>query len=94
VPIRDRTILGRDPAGAHVVFPETDMSVSRRHCEIVYNSTAMVFELRDLGSRNGTFIVRNDGPPRRLAPDVAERVAPGAKVLVGSTTNSLVLEVD
>jgi hypothetical protein len=92
-PILDRVILGRDPARAHVVFPESDSSVSRRHCEIVFDSFGAQFEVRDLGSRNGTYVSRGAEAPRRLSPEVAERLDPGDKVLVGSPRNSLVLEL-
>jgi hypothetical protein len=92
-PILDRVILGRDPAKAHVVFPESDSSVSRRHCEIVFDSAGAQFEVRDLGSRNGTYVMRGTGAPRRLSSEVPERVAPGDTVLVGSPRNSLVLEL-
>jgi Trypsin-like peptidase domain/FHA domain len=92
-PILDRVILGRDPAKAHVVYPESDALVSRRHCEIVFDSARMQFEVRDLGSRNGTFVVRGKAASRRLVPEVPERLEPGDKVLVGSPRNSLVLEL-
>jgi Trypsin-like peptidase domain/FHA domain len=92
-PILDRVILGRDPGKAHVVFPESDTSVSRRHCEIVFDIAGAHFEVRDLGSRNGTFVVRGDDAPRRLAPEVSERVDAGDRILVGSPRNSLVLEL-
>ena len=92
-PILDRVILGRDPRKAHVVFPESDTSVSRRHCEIVFDISGAHFEVRDLGSRNGTFVVRGQDAPRRLSPEVSERVYPGDKIQVGSPRNSLVLEL-
>jgi hypothetical protein len=92
-PILDRVILGRDPRKVHVVFPESDTSVSRRHCEIIFEIQGAHFKVRDLGSRNGTFIVRGDDAPRRLAPEVSERVDPGEKILVGSPRNCLVLEL-
>ena len=47
-----------------------------------------------MGSRNGTFIANGSDPPRRLAPDVAERLAPGQYILVGSSRNRLALELD
>ena len=47
-----------------------------------------------MGSRNGTFVTNGSDPPRRLAPDVAERLAPEQYVLVGSSRNRLALELD
>ena len=93
LPILDRVILGRDPARAHVVFPEADTAVSRRHCEIVFDSAAAEFQVCDLGSRNGTFVVSDDGTSLKLSPNVSERVMAGHKLLVGSPKNTLLLEL-
>jgi|SRR5271166_5254299 len=93
LPVLDRVILGRDPGTAHLVFPSNDMSVSRSHCEISYDNVAGAFAVRDLGSRNGTFLVREGGTPRRLSPDIVERLAPGDRLMVGSPRNSLVVEL-
>jgi hypothetical protein len=93
VPISGKLILGRDPAGAQMVFPREDTAVSRQHCEIRFDSAGALFEVRDLGSRNGTFVANGSDPPRRLAPDVVERLAPGQNILVGSSRNRLVLEL-
>ena len=93
VPVSARVILGRDPTKVQIVFPSEDTAVSRRHCEIRFDSASALFEVRDLGSRNGTFIANGSDPPRRLAPDVAERLAPGQNLLVGSSSNRLVLEL-
>jgi pSer/pThr/pTyr-binding forkhead associated (FHA) protein len=93
VPVSAKVTLGRDPAKAQIVFPSEDTAVSRRHCEIRFDSAVALFEVRDLGSRNGTFIANGPDPPRRLAPDVVERLAPGQNILVGSSRNRLVLEL-
>jgi hypothetical protein len=94
VPVSARVILGRDPTKAQIVFPSEDTAVSRQHCEIRLDSTDGLFEVRDLGSRNGTFVTNGSDPPRRLAPDVAERLAPEHYILVGSSRNRLALELD
>ena len=94
VPVSARVILGRDPTRAQIVFPSEDTAVSRQHCEIRLDSADGLFEVRDLGSRNGTFVTNGSDPPRRLAPDVAERLAPEQYVLVGSSRNRLALELD
>ena len=91
--ISAKVVLGRDPSQAQIVFPDDDTAVSRRHCEIAFDTVAAQFEVRDLKSRNGTFIAGEAGPPRRLRPDVVERVAPGNSILVGSSRNRLVLEL-
>ncbi len=92
VPVAASLVLGRDPSLAQIVFPIDDRTISRRHCEIRFDPGAAVFEIRDLGSRNGTFLA-GSGEPRRLSADTVERVPPGQKVLVGSPHNSLVLEL-
>jgi hypothetical protein len=86
-------VLGRDPSQAQIVFPGDDTTVSRGHCEIRFDGAAALFEVRDLGSRNGTFIANGTDAPRRLVPDVVERLAPGQNILVGSPRNRLVLEL-
>jgi Trypsin-like peptidase domain/FHA domain len=93
VPISKKLVLGRDPTKAQMLFPRDDTAVSRQHCEIRFDSASALFELRDLGSRNGTFVANGSDPPRRLAPDVVERLAPGQNILVGSSRNRLVLEL-
>jgi len=94
VPVSARVILGRDPTKAQIVFPSEDAAVSRQHCEIRFDPADGLFEVRDLGSRNGTFIANGSDPARRLARDVAERLAPGQYILVGSSRNRLALELD
>lgn len=61
-PLGSRTVIGRSPA-AHVLV--ADPRVSATHAVVGWVSGA--WELRDLGSRNGTFLC-------------GERVAPGARV--------------
>jgi FHA domain len=93
VPLSAKVILGRDPTKAQIVFPSEDISVSRQHCEIQFDSAVASFAVRDLGSLNGTFIANGANPPQRLAPNVVERVALGKNILVGSYRNRLVLEL-
>jgi hypothetical protein len=49
-----RTLIGRSP-DCHVFLD--DVTVSRRHAEIVHESDE--YEIRDLGSLNGTFVNRS-----------------------------------
>jgi len=94
VPVSTTIVLGRDPSKAGIVFPAQNTSVSRRHCEIRFDRAAALFEVRDLGSLNGTYIAGGVNiPRRRLLPGVVERVAPGQNVLVGSSHDRLVLEL-
>ena len=52
------TILGRDPAVAHVLFGPEERSVSRRHASLTIQDGALI--LRDLESRTGTFVGGHD----------------------------------
>jgi len=55
----DRLVLGRDPDDRDgLALP--DETASRRHAEIVHLSDYDCFRVRDLGSKNGTFV---DGRP-------------------------------
>src|SRR5690349_12679947 len=66
------TTIGKDASSDLVV---DDPCVSRRHCVLEWRGTALY--VRDLGSRNGTFV-----DDRRI--DCAE-LTPGAVLVVGST---------
>jgi pSer/pThr/pTyr-binding forkhead associated (FHA) protein len=46
-------IIGRD-RHCHLQLPSD--YVSRRHCELIVNEREQALRLRDLGSRNGTFV--------------------------------------
>jgi hypothetical protein len=94
VPVSTRLVVGRDPTCAQLIFPSEDSAVSRQHCEIRFDAAAARFEIRDLGSRNGTFVVNASGRARRLAPNITERLAPGQNILVGSSRNRFLLELD
>jgi S1-C subfamily serine protease len=93
VPVQAGVVLGRDPAHAQLVFPQDDTAVSRVHCDIRFDSTAGLFEVRDLESRNGTFIVSSSQSPRRLAKGAVEKLAPGQNILIGSPRNRVVLDL-
>src|SRR5262245_38624149 len=46
------------------------------------------------GVRRDRVVTNGSDPPRRLAPDIAERLAPGHYILVGSSRNRLAVELD
>ncbi len=52
------TILGRDPAVAHVLFGPEERGVSRRHAALSVRDGVLL--LRDLESRTGTFVGGHD----------------------------------
>lgn len=73
-------ILGRDPAaGASLVFGENS-DVSRKHCAIVYIEGPQRFEVTDLGSTNGTFVMPGE---RRLSANQPLVCKPGEIIRLG-----------
>jgi len=91
-PLTKWVVLGRDPNQAAVVFPPDETKISRRHCQIRFDFTAQLFEVRDLSSQNGTYAVKG-ASARRMASNSTERFAPGQRILIGSPRNQLVLEL-
>ncbi|MEZ0491205.1 FtsK/SpoIIIE domain-containing protein [Kineococcus sp. TBRC 1896] len=77
-----RHVVGRDGTGTGVVL--TDLSVSRRHAELRVDSpgTCTDVTVRDLGSLNGTRLLRTGG-----ADPTGEEflLAPGSSFAVGDT---------
>jgi len=90
---KDENLIGRrDPISN--IFPEVDLSkfdpttkVSRRHARIWRQSGSFLIE--DLGSSNGTFIVRKD--TIKLLPRQPCALVNGDKVRLGDTTLHFVL---
>lgn len=89
-------LVGRRDPGANN-FPEVDLSkydpatkVSRRHAQISRNGATFVLE--DLGSSNGTFLVRENSDPIRLAKGQMHDLMSGDKIRLGDTTLQFVLE--
>ena len=48
-------ILGRDPAYAKIVFSQGAQKISRRHCEVMFNSQVQKYRVTDFSS-NGTYV--------------------------------------
>ncbi len=69
IPLSDTPLLiGRKAQGGLVI---NDQEVSSRHCSLAYLKASGEFEIRDLGSTNGTFLMPQN---QRLAPNVATRL--------------------
>jgi eukaryotic-like serine/threonine-protein kinase len=87
---KDDNLLGRrDPLSN--IFPEIDLSkfdpqtkVSRRHARIWRKGTQYLIE--DLGSSNGTVVMRVVGDSFRLIPHQPHPLTNGEKLKVGDTT--------
>lgn len=47
----------REQKAGWLGFNDSDMSVSRQHCKIEFNQVSQRFEVTDLGSSNGTFLL-------------------------------------
>ncbi len=80
LPADGPAVVGRDPA---VAVPLPDGTASRRHAELAFGDDAGgdAFCVRDLGSRNGTFV--NALP---CAGDRAVPLAAGDEIRIGETT--------
>lgn len=89
-------LIGRRDPGSNV-FPEVDLSkcdpatkVSRRHAQI--GRVGANFILEDLGSANGTFLIREGMEPARVRKDEKHELLSGDKIRVGDTTLQFILE--
>ena len=72
----EETLIGREP-GNHILL--VDPSVSRRHCAIEREAPAR-FRLRDLSSRNGTFV--RDLPVQEHVLEHGDQIRLGDSVLL------------
>jgi hypothetical protein len=75
-------LVGRSP---RCTLPIAEAYVSAQHAAIRW--TGQRWELKDLGSRNGTFV--NE---QRLAPGAQEPISPGTKICFGHATQEWILE--
>jgi hypothetical protein len=83
-PVAARLLVGRSPSAT---LRLDGRHVSGEHCTLIWNGEA--WEVRDLGSRNGTFV---DG--KRLTPGEAVRVSRGAKLGFGELDDAWELADD
>ncbi len=77
-----RYVVGRDP-GCNIVVKSPE--VSGRHAELIVRGSEL--SIRDLGSRNGTFV-----GGQRLTPDSPARLTTAAQVVFGTTSVSIAPE--
>jgi hypothetical protein len=71
-PLESDLVFGRDPKSCSVVFGKEHDGIGGRHCALRFDTINGVFELRDLGSTNGTFV---DG--KRVEPAIPHRLRDG-----------------
>lgn len=74
-------LLGRDPAYAKIVFSQGAQKISRRHCEIVFDSRAQKYRVTDFSS-NGTY-----ANGRRLPANTPVLLARGTELALGDNNN-------
>lgn len=78
-------ILGRDGASAQIVFSQGAEKISRRHCEILFNSQTQQYRVTDFSS-NGTYVNGN-----RLPSGSPIKVARGSQIALGNNNNVMKL---
>ena len=71
-------LIGRSRDCALQIPKEKDMRISRRHCLLILSPPKI--RIRDLGSRNGTY-VNNEPLPAGTLGDIPEQMTPQDKVL-------------
>jgi len=88
-------LIGRSGDCALQIPKEKDMRISRRHCLLIINPPKI--RIRDLGSRNGTFVNGEQATAGTLG-DVPEQMAPqdiilnhGDKVSIGETQFEIII---
>ena len=80
--LKDKLVIGRDPAQCSVVFPKDTPGVSRMHCTLRFNEKGVT--VRDENSSNGTFI---DG--KRIPAGVDVPFHRGHQLGIGSAENQV-----
>jgi len=93
---KSENLIGRRDPGANI-FPEIDLTrfdrdfkVSRRHAKLVAGDRG--FLLIDNGSANGTFLLRENEPPRRIEIGQAEALVTGDDIRIGDVVLRFVEE--
>lgn len=76
----DGLLLGRTSGGEGRLMFSDNSDISRRHCTITYSASERRFEVTDLGSSNGTFLLPGE---KRLAPDKKVICASGQVIRLG-----------
>ena len=84
IPLTTRPcVLGRDPAGANLVFTAESTHVSKKHCQLRYDPAAQRVLLSDAGSSNGTFLISGE----RLQPGQEVALRAGDRFYLGNRDN-------
>ena len=78
-------ILGRDSTAAQIVFSTGAQKISRRHCEIMFDSKTQQYRVTDFSS-NGTYV--NGG---RMPTNVPQSLPRGTNIALGDNNNIICL---
>lgn len=74
-------ILGRDGSAAQIVFSQGAEKISRRHCEVMFDSRLNKYRVTDFSS-NGTYVGVN-----RLPQNTAVTLERGSSISLGNNNN-------
>src|SRR5699024_7835927 len=86
--VQKPVVVGRNPSASEeevlFVFKDDTRSVSKTHLRI--DGTGENITVTDLGSTNGSAILREDGSRESLVPNTATVLPAGASVAIGDRT--------
>lgn len=85
--LKDKVIIGRDPAVCNIVFDKNAPGISGRHCQVNYDQNEGVFIITDLGSSYGTFL----GNGKKLTANVPEKMSAGDTFYLCDSANRFVV---
>jgi len=66
------------------MFPDTMADISKRHCQLRFDSQSSKFWLEDLGSSNGTFLASG----KSCRPGQPQQLSPGDRFYLASPANT------
>ncbi|WP_315215656.1 FHA domain-containing protein, partial [Actinomyces dentalis] len=101
VDLRHDVVVGRAPAATPrpgrpspelLIITDADKSASKVHCAVRVEDWDLAVE--DLGSSNGTFLLRPGRAPRRLAPHSPEPLAVGDVISLADAATLTVEDAD
>lgn len=86
--VESAVVIGRNPAATvdavQFILKDDSRSVSKNHLRI--DGTGEDVLVTDLGSTNGSAILREDGSRETLVPDTPSVLPPGARIAIGDRT--------
>lgn len=83
-----KVVIGKDAKFSQIIL--NDESISRKHVEIIFDDRMKMFKVTDY-SKNGTFVLLEDGRYDRLEPDVSYYLPKGVKIALGNKKQEFML---